>query len=203
MSFYDNTSHKRIEMKKRIDRFLNRQLYSLYNLLYFSGLPIYAAVELLVERPLFCLPCWKRRLKEKYGINTFKEYKERTRCLLYKITDNPTSGFTQYYLAGLALLLYALPIYLVINVWMIFYGPQAFDVIGKHLIFCVGLGIVPSWILCDLVYWKKDRYLIYFAAFKKEDSKTKIVWTIGTTIALCLLIAANLFLMWRYACLYG
>ena len=31
-----------------IDMFLNRLLYSLYNLIYFFGLPIYAAVELLM-----------------------------------------------------------------------------------------------------------------------------------------------------------
>ncbi len=57
-------------MKDNIDKFLNRLLYSLYNLMYFSGLPIYVAVELLVQRPLYCLPFWKRRLKEKYGIVT-------------------------------------------------------------------------------------------------------------------------------------
>ena len=42
-----------------IDIFLNRLLYSLYNLIYFFGLPIYAAVELLMQRPLYCLPFWK------------------------------------------------------------------------------------------------------------------------------------------------
>lgn len=190
-------------MKKRIDKFLNRLLYSLYNLIYFSGLPIYAAVELLVERPLYCLPCWKRRLKDKYGIHTFKEYKERTRCMLYKTADNPTSGFTLYYLAGLALLLFALPIYLVISIWMICYGPQAFDIIGRHLIIVVGIGIVLSWILGDWVYWRKNRYLNYFAAFEKEGSKIKIVWMIGTALALCLLIVANFMLIWCYAFLYG
>ena len=30
-------------MRDNIDKFLNRLLYSLYNLMYFSGLPIYAA----------------------------------------------------------------------------------------------------------------------------------------------------------------
>ena len=187
---------------KKIDKFLNRLLYALYNLILFSGLPIYAAVELLVERPLFCLPCWKRRLKEKYGINTFQEYKKRTRCMSYIITDNPASGFTLYYLSGLALLLFSLPIYLVINIFMIYYGQQAFYAIGRHLVFVVGLGIVPSWILCHLVFWRKDRYLYYFGVFEKEDRTTKIVWTIGTTLALCLLIVSNLILMWCYALLY-
>ena len=79
-------------MRDNIDKFLNRLLYSLYNLMYFSGLPIYAAVELFVQRPLYCLLFWKRRLKEKYGINTFKEYKDRTRSGLYKTLDHPASG---------------------------------------------------------------------------------------------------------------
>ena len=104
-----------------IDMFLNRLLYSLYNLIYFFGLPLHAATELLVQRPLYSLPCWKKRLKKEYGINTYKEYKDRTRGILYKNINHPASGFTQYYLAGLALLLLALPIYLVINIWMIWY----------------------------------------------------------------------------------
>ena len=183
--------------------FLNRLLYSLYNLIYYSGLLIYAAVELLMQRPLYCLPFWKKRLKEKYGINTFKEYKDSARCILYKSIDHPASGFTLYYLAGLALLLLALPIYLVINIWMICYGPNAYEIVGRHLILVVGLGIVPSWIIGDIVYWKKNRYLSYFATFEKEDIKTKIAWTIGTTLALCLLIITYFMLMWYYAYLYG
>lgn len=190
-------------MKDNIDKFLNRLLYSLYNLMYFSGLPIYAAVELLVQRPLYCLSFWKRRLKEKYGINTFKEYKDRTRSGLYKTLDHPASGFTLYYLTGLALLLFALPFYLVINIWMICYGPQAYDIVGRHLILVVGLGILPSGIIGYLVYWKKDRYLKYFAIFEKEGRKKKIAWTIGTTIAFCLLIVANFMLIKRHAFLYG
>ena len=186
-------------MRDNIDKFLNRLLYSLYNLMYFSGLPIYATLELLVQRPLYCLPFWKRHLKKQYGINTFKEYKDWTRSGLYKTLDHPASGFTLYYLTGLALLLFALPIYLVINVWLICYGP----IVGRHLLLVVGLGIVPSWIIGHLVYWKKDRYLNYFAVFEKESKKTKIVWTIGTALALCLLIVANFMLMWYYAFLYG
>ena len=190
-------------MRDNIDKFLNRLLYSLYNLMYFSGLPIYAAVELLVQRPLYCLPFWKRHLKKQYGINSFEEYKDRTRSGLYKTLDHPASGFTLYCLTGLALLLFALPFYLVINIWMICYGPQAFDVVGRHLVLVVGLGIVPSWIIGHLVYWKKDRYLNYFAVFEKESKKTKIVWTIGTTLALCLLIITNFVLMWCYTLLYA
>lgn len=86
---------------------------------------------------------------------------------------------------------------------MICYGPQAYDIVGRHLLLVVGLGIVPSWIIGHLVYWKKDRYLNYFAVFEKESKKTKIVWTIGTALALCLLIVANFMLMWYYAFLYG
>lgn len=150
-----------------IDMFLNRLLYSLYNL------------------------------------NTYEEYKDRAKSILDKTVNNPVSGFTQYYLAGLALLLLALPIYLVINIWMICYGPDASDIVGRHLIIVVALGIVPSWIIGDLVYWKKNRYLKYFAAFEKEDKITKIAWTIGTAIALCLLIVGNFMLIWCYNFLYS
>lgn len=190
-------------MKNSIDKFLNRLLYSLYNLMYFSGLPIYAAVELLVQRPLYCLPFWKRHLKKQYGINSFKEYKDLARSGLYKTIDHPASGFTLHYLTGIALLLLALPIYLVINILMICYGPQAYDIVGRHLALVVALGIVPSGIIGYPVYWKKDRYLNYFAVFEKESKKTKIAWTIGTAIALCLLIVANFMLMRYYVFLYG
>ena len=190
-------------MRDNIDKFLNRLLYSLYNLMYFSGLPIYAAVELLVQRPLYCLPFWKRHLKKQYGINSFKEYKDWARSGLYKTIDHPASGFTLYYLTALALLLFALPIYLVINILMICYGPQAYDIVGRHLAIVVGLGIVPSGIIGYLVYWKKDRYLNYFAVFEKEGKIKKIAWTIGTAIALCLLIVAHFMLMWYYVFLYG
>ena len=186
-----------------MDKFLNRLLYSLYNLMHFAGLPIHTAVELLVQRPLYCLPFWKRHLKKQYGICTFKEYKDRSRSMLYKNVDSPASGFTLYFLTGLALLLLALPIYLVFNILMILYGPQAFDIPGRHLILVVASGIVPSWIIGELVYWKEDRYLNYFAIFEKESKRTKIAWTIGTTLALCLLIVANFMLMWYYTFLYG
>ena len=155
-------------MKDNVYKFFNRILYSLYNLMYFSGLLIYTTLELLVQRPLYCLPFWKRRLKEKYGINTFKEYKDSAKAVLYKTRDHPASGFTLYYLTGLALLLFALPIYLVINIGVICYGPHALDIVGRHLILVIGLGIVPSWIIGYLTYWKKDRYLNYFAALKKR-----------------------------------
>ena len=155
-------------MKDNVYKFFNRILYSLYNLMYFSGLLIYTTLELLVQRPLYCLPFWKRRLKEKYGINTFKEYKDSAKAVLYKTIDHPASGFTLYYLTGLALLLFALPIYLVINIGVICYGPHALDIVGRHLILVIGLGIVPSWIIGYLTYWKKDRYLNYFAALKKR-----------------------------------
>ena len=161
-------------MRDNIDKFLNRVLYSLYNLMYFSGLLIYTTLELLVQRPLYCLPFWKRRLKEKYGINTFKEYKDSAKAVLYKTIDHPASGFTLYYLTGLALLLFALPIYLVINIGVICYGPHALDIVGRHLILVIGLGIVPSWIIGYLTYWKKDRYLNYFAAFKKRVKKRRL-----------------------------
>ena len=157
-----------MEMKDNVYKFFNRILYSLYNLMYFSGLLIYTTLELLVQRPLYCLPFWKRRLKEKYGINTFKEYKDSAKAVLYKTIDHPASGFTLYYLTGLALLLFALPIYLVINIGVICYGPHALDIVGRHLILVIGLGIVPSWIIGYLTYWKKDRYLNYFAALKKR-----------------------------------
>ena len=94
-------------------------------------------------------------------------------AVLYKTIDHPASGFTLYCLTGLALLLFALPFYLVINIWMICYGPQAYDIVGRHLLLVVGLGIVPSWIIGHLVYWKKDRYLNYFAFFEKESKKTE------------------------------
>lgn len=189
-------------MIKRIDRFLNWLLYSLYNMLYYSGLLIYELVALLFMRPLYRLPCWRNRLKKK-GLNSFQEWKRCTIDSLYHTMDSPTSGFTLYYLSGLSLALLSMPIFLLLSLYILAFGWSTFSRFLIHPIVATALGIVPAWILSDFFFWKKDRYLGYFAIFEKKSRKKKIAWAIGVFFGLLLLIAANLFLMWYITKIHG
>lgn len=189
-------------MIKRIDRFLNWLLYSLYNMLYYSGLLINEIIDLLFARPLYSIPYMRRRLK-KNGFNTFNEWKRSTNAISYGIMGSPTSGFTLYYLSYLSLALLSLPIFLFINLLILVFGWAVYDTLTIHPIVITALGIVPAWILSDIVFWKKDRYLGYFAIFEKESRKKKIAWAIGVFFGLLLLIAANFFVMWCITKIHG
>lgn len=189
-------------MIKEIDRFLNWLLYSLYNMLYYGGLLIYEMVALLFMRPLYRLPCWRNRLKKK-GLNSFQEWKRFTIDSLYHTMDSPTSGSTLYYLSYLSLALLSLPIFLFINLLILVFGWAVYDTLTIHPIVITALGIVPAWILSDIVFWKKDRYLGYFAIFEKESRKKKIFWAVGVFFGLLLLIAAIFFVMWCTTKIHG
>ena len=188
-------------MVKRIDRFLNWLLYSLYNMLYYASLLIYEIVALLFMRPLYSLPCWRNRLKKK-GFNSFKDWKRFTIDSLYHTMDSPTSGFTLYYLSGLSLALFSLPIYLLFNLCILIFGWSTFRIL-MHPIVITALGCVPAWILIEVVFWKKDRYLGYFAIFEKESRKKKIAWAVGVFFGLLLLIVAVFFVMWCTTKIHG
>lgn len=189
-------------MIKRIDRFLNWLLYSLYNMLYYGGLLIYEMVALLLMRPLYRLPCWRNRLKKK-GLNSFQDWKRLTIDTLYNTMDRPTAGFTVYYLSYLSLALLSLPIYLLLNLCILVFGWSKFFIFMIHPIVATALGCVPAWILSDIVFWKKDRYLGYFAIFEKESRKKKIAWAVGVSFGLLLLIVAVFFLMWCITEIHG
>ena len=189
-------------MIKRIDRFLNWLLYSLYNMLYYASLLIYEIVALLFMRPLYSLPCWRNRLKKK-GFNSFKDWKRFTIDSLYHTMDSPTSGFTLYHLNFLSLALLSLPIYLLLNLCILVFGWSKFFIFMIHPIVATALGCVPAWILSDVVFWKKDRYLGYFAIFEKESRKKKIAWAVGVSFGLLLLIVAVFFLMWCITEIHG
>ena len=186
-------------MVKRIDRFLNWLLFSLYNVLYFFELLISEIVDLLFTRPLYSLPCVRKRLKKK-GFDSFKDWK---RCLNSSIKGRLTSGYTPYDFYGIALLLFALPIYLLLSLYILAFGWSSFSRFLIHPIVATALGIVPAWILGDVVFWKKDRYLGYFSIFEKESRKKKIVWAIGVFFGLLLLIAAIFFVMWCTTKIHG
>lgn len=186
-------------MIKRIDRFLSWLLFSLYNMLYYFDLLISEIVDLLFMRPLYSLPCVRKRLKKK-GFDSFKDWK---RCLNSSIKGRLTSGYTPYYFHGIALLLFALPIFLFINLLILVFGWSSLSRFLIHPIVATALGIAPAWILGDVVFWKKDRYLGYFAIFEKESRKKKIAWAIGVFFGLLLLIAANFFVMWCTTKIHG
>ena len=182
-------------MVKRIDRFLNWLLFSLYNMLYYGGLLIYEMVALLFMRPLYSLPCWRNRLKKK-GLNSFQDWKRLTMDTLYYTMNSPKTGYTVYYLSYLSLALLSFPIYLLLSLYILVFGWSTFSIFLVHPIVATALGIAPAWILSDFFFWKKDRYLGYFAIFEKESRKKKIAWAIGASFGLLLLILANFFVMW-------
>lgn len=182
-------------MIKRIDRFLNCLLYSLYKMLDYFRLFIDEIVDWLFLRPLYSLQCVRKRLK-KNGFNTFDDWSRGTTEMAYRIVGSPTSGFTLYFLGLLSFALISLPIFLFINLLILVFGWAVYHTLTIHPIVITSLGVIPAWILSDFIFWKKDRYLSYFAIFEKESRKKKIAWAIAAFFGLLLLIVANFFVMW-------
>lgn len=174
---------------------MNLLLYSLYKMLYYFTYLIHEILALLYSRPLYSLPCMRRRLKKK-GFNSFDEWKRNTDAVAYGIMGSPTAVFTVYFLNYLSLALLSLPIYLLLSLYILVFGWSTFSRFLIHPIVATALGVAPAWILSDFFFWKKDRYLDFFAIFEKESRKKKITWAIGVTLGLLLLLAAVFFVMW-------
>ena len=180
-------------MIKDIDRFLNWLLFSLYKMHYYSVLLVFEIIDLLLGRPLYSLPCVKKRLKKLYGFDSFKQWKMYTNDISFSISL--TSRHNRCLLYSFSWVLFVLPIYLLLQLCILAFGWSIF----RNPIVNTFLSVVPAFILADIVFWKKDRFLVFFAIFEKENRKKKIVWAVGVSFCLLLLIAVNAFLMW---CIY-
>ena len=180
---------------KKVDSFLNRILYAFYCVDYYSGRVIEICVNFTIGRLMYRLPFVRKRVKKLYGVMSFEEYRRFTYETTFDLMGKPTSPFVFYLMSCLSILFFSLPNFLIIDLWLLLGGMPAWHIYGKGLFFFVLLGIVPSCILCDKVFWKKDRYLKYFKKFEKESRARKILWSIVVMLTLVLLIVADFALM--------
>ena len=181
-------------VNKKTELFLNRIFYAFYCVDYYSGRLIELCVNTTLGRLMYKLPFVQRRVK-KFGVTSFEEYRKFTYETTFDMIGKPTSPFVFYIMNYLSALLFSLPFFLLINLWLLLGGMPAWHIFGKGLFFFVLLGTVPSLLLCKSLVWKNDRYLKHFKKFEKESRTRKILWAVGVMLALVLLIVANFALM--------
>lgn len=182
-------------MIKKLDVFLNRIYYALYSFNHYFVRAIGFCINMTLGKLLYGLPFVRRGIRKTYGITSFDGYCKIAEQTVYNLMVRTTSGAGAFYMSYLSTLLFSLPNFLLIHLWLLLGGMPAWHIYGKGLFLFVLLGTVPSWILCEKVFWKKDRYLKYFKKFEKESRVRKVLWAIGVMLTLVLLIVANLALM--------
>ena len=180
---------------KKFELFLNRVCYAFYSFNYYVGRMMQMFVDWTFGRLFFSFHFVRKRLKMLYGITSFEEYSKLTNDSVFGLMGKSTSPFASYFRNCMSILLFSLPIFIVVNLWLLFGGMPAWHIFSKGLFFFVLLGVVPSWFLCKYAIWDNDRYLKYFKKFEKESRLRKVLWTVGVMLALVLLIVANFALM--------
>ena len=188
---------------RKADILLNRILYSLVwvrnSIRNCATKGLYRILDLTIGRLIYSIPCVRRRLKRKIGADTYEEYVEKTAAILEKaqVYSDERLGLGIEYCC---LTLFSLPWYLMFNVvtlcskraWLFMYHANDFV---RFIILAVP--VVISFILCESFLGRNERYLKFFATFKKEKQSKVIIWAtgIGTLIFIVLLIVANLAIM--------
>ncbi|MBP3228585.1 MAG: hypothetical protein J6M53_07400 [Bacteroidaceae bacterium] len=175
-------------MLKTIDVFLNRLLYAYMEPMTYMVLLVAMIVAALLMLPLYCLPFWRDLLKKK-GVNSYRDW-IRITLDSFKRMNNPGDPFLIY---RFSIILFYLPINLLVNIWALAAGRAACYLIVKNLPFYVVLVAILSCVLDEFVFYRKKRYLNYFAIFEKESRSKKTIWSVGAYLVLCILIAANFF----------
>lgn len=181
--------------ENKFESFLNRVYYAFYSFNYYVGRMMQIFVDWTFGRLFYSFPFVRKRIEKLYGITSFEEYCRFTNDTAFNIVGKSTSPFVSYFMSCLSILLFSLPIFILVNLWLLFGGMPAWHIFGKGLFFFVLLGTVPSLLLCKSLVWKNDRYLKYFKKFEKESRTRKILWAVGVMLALVLLIVANFALM--------
>lgn len=188
---------------RNTDILLNRILYSLVcvrNLIRNCAVKgMYRIFDLTIGRLIYSIPCVRRRVKRTIGADTYEEYIEKTATILKKakVFSDERPGYAIEYCF---LILFSLPWYLMFNVvtlyskraWLFMYNGNDFV---RFII--IAVPVVISFILCELIFFRNDRYLKFFATFKKEKPPKVVIWAtgIGTLMFIILLFIANLAIM--------
>ena len=173
--------------------FWNRAYYAAYSIHYFISCYIFGPIMMnMIVHPLYSFmnlfPALKRR-NERKGI-TPETIKKTTE----EVYDNPSSGHLMYFVNGFFSLVQALPILLCISILEYYLGGSIrnwmFNNLALNLIVIWGLGMFLQYIFA----WKNDRYLTYFAAFEKEGTRKRIVWTIGLLIVFVAMLVLTVYI---------
>lgn len=157
--------------------FLNRILYAIYEVDCITNKLVYRLIACTFGRFLYGIPFIRRKM----------DYKS-----LCNKTEIPKSAFKYN---KLSLFIFALPIFLVFNVVTIVVGSPINLLYTKSPIFIVlliSITFLISFLLDNYFFWNEDRYLTFFPAFKKEHLIKRLVWIVGTFVALVLLSMMNI-----------
>lgn len=172
--------------------FWNRVYYAAYSIHYVFSCYIIDIIIYPIERLFYsilnCIPAIKRRNKRE-GI-TFKSTKETA----HKQYHNPESGHFMYYVNGFFSLVQALPFLLCISILEYYLG----GCIREWWFNNLAMNLILIWGICLLLQyffaWKHDRYLTYFAAFEKEGTRKRVVWTIGLLIVFVAMLVLTVYI---------
>lgn len=175
----------------RLEIFLNRVNYSLYNILYYINLYLIdKPLKVLIFRPLYAIPFIRKRLK-KNGFTTLES------CINYS-NDYVNKSMGVYYHSMMMAYVITSPWFLLAVVLEILIGDSFrtlwFDHLLAFVIFVFGFSLLIS----ERFLWKNNRDEKYFSILKKEDVRKRIKWTLGTFLY-CVLYAVVFILLLIYA----
>lgn len=168
----------------KIALLVNRFLYAIYDVWTFFLWVIDWLVDWSFGRPLYSIPFIRKKINEREGVDNYISLRRK-----WKI---PKSAFCYN---KLSIFIFILPLFLFLNVATIIIGNPLKLLYTKNVVWCVVLLIsiimLPSFILDEYFFWRKDRYLTFFSIFKKEHLIKRIAWVVGTFAMLILLLVVN------------
>lgn len=189
---------------KKIDILLNRLLYSIYfighSLDSWCSRSISIFVDMTFGKLLYSIPFVRKHINKTYGAETFEKCRERKNALLLEYSKRSSIPYRSIFFYPFTLLLFCLPIYLMINCWTLCGKYAWIFVHHTNVLISDSFIIVPlllSVTMSESFFWRNDRYLKFFATFKKEKPPKVIIWAtgIGTLMFIILLFIANLAIM--------
>lgn len=180
-------------MTSNIDRFVNRMLFSIFDigaaLCYMSSFLVYW----LLYRPIYSNCVIKKMLIRKIGE---KEYMKRRKFSNgWSPYESPISLYRSYYQEQkISIAFFSLPISLLLNVVAIIVGNPLIRLYstGVGLMFLIVLIILLSSWLSEYFFWKKDKHYGFIKIFMKENLIKRLAWIVGTFAALVLLTVLNI-----------
>lgn len=172
--------------------FWNRLYYSQYKIFYCLTHNLLGfLLKYCFFRPLYSIPVVKRRIDSLYSdYNTWIKS-------VNNIYENPQSGMLMFFTNAAITYVIILLFLLTANILYIIYGVGVRFFLFEHLklffVFIIGLAIL----FCQIVIWKKDSYLRYFAIFEKEGLKKKVLWCVGTVLLTVFLTIITALTFWH------
>lgn len=174
-------------MINKIDWLANRVLFSIFDL----ATPLYCLISWFVYRaiwrPYNSIPFIQKRIKKSFGEDYDSLVKWYEDWSPYK---SPEAFYRVYWQEHkISTWFLFLPISLFLNVVTLIVGNplrRLYNIEVGLMFLAVLIVLLSSW-LGEFLFWKKDRHYEYVKIFLKENFIKRLVWIIGTLVALVLL----------------